>query len=297
MCRFTMYMGPPIRMASLLVEPSHSLILQSSHASERAEPLNGDGFGVGWYAPQLTTTPAVFRSITPAWNNANLRSLAHVVSSPCILAHVRAATTGMPVGESNCHPFQHGDLLFMHNGHLGSFQGVRRSLLATLSNEAFAAIRGSTDSEHVFALFIDELSAVNTDEDDALAQGLDRAVWRAIQLVADIGGGHPSYLNLAVSDGNQCATCRFTDDPAHDPESLYVIEHPLYEPVAKDSPARRPHEASRSFVASSERLTDDPRWWRVRPNHLVSFARDRRAKSFRMEPDGLVPAGVPGAAA
>ena len=113
MCRFTMYLGPPIRMASLLIEPAHSLILQSSHATERTEPLNGDGFGVGWYAPQLTPTPAVFRSISPAWNNSNLRSLSDVVSSPCILAHVRAATAGMPVGETNCHPFQHGDYLFM----------------------------------------------------------------------------------------------------------------------------------------------------------------------------------------
>lgn len=290
MCRFTMYLGPPIRMDSLLVEPEHSLILQSAHATERKEPLNGDGFGVGWYAPELSETPAVFRSITPAWNNANLRSLAGVISSPCILAHVRAATAGMPVAEANCHPFQHDVYLFMHNGHLGSFRGVRRALLQGLSAEAFDAIQGSTDSEHLFALFIDELSGVNTEEEDALAVCLNRAVWRAVRLAEELGGGHPSYLNLAVSDGHRGAACRFTDAPDQEPESLYIIERTLYEPVAKGSPERRQHEQSNSFVVSSERLTDDPLWAPIRPNHLVSFGREGRSVMMRMEPDGLVPA-------
>lgn len=282
-----MYLGPPIRMASLLIEPAHSLILQSSHATERSEPLNGDGFGVGWYAPELTSTPAVFRSISPAWNDANLRGLSDVVASPCVLAHVRAATAGMPVGEVNCHPFRHEDYLFMHNGHLGSFRSIRRRLLGALSNEAFELIQGSTDSEHLFALLVDELSAANTDEEDALALCLNRAVWRALDMVEEFGGGHPSFLNLAVSDGDRCAACRFTNDPVSDPETLYVIRHELYEPIAKDSPARRDREESDTVVVSSERLTSDPHWWSVPTNHLVSFSRTGRLKLFEMQPDGL----------
>lgn len=290
MCRFTMYLGPPIRMASLLIEPAHSLILQSSHATERKEPLNGDGFGVGWYAPDLTPTPALFRSISPAWNDSNLRSLCDVLSSPCILAHVRAATAGMPVGETNCHPFRYADYLFMHNGHLGSFRGIRRTLLAGLSNEAFDLIQGSTDSEHLLALLADELSAANTDDDDALALCLNRTVWHALDIVAEVGGDHPSYLNLAVSDGDRCAACRFTNDPAGEPESLYVIEHELYEPVARDSPARREREESRAVVVSSERLTSNPLWWPIPPNHLVSFDRSAGLRLFEMQADGLRPA-------
>lgn len=297
MCRFTMYLGPPIRMATLLIEPAHSLILQSAHATERKEPLNGDGFGIGWYAPELTSTPAAFRSINPAWNDPNLRSLSEVISSPCILAHVRAATAGMPVGETNCHPFQYAHYLFMHNGHLGSFRSIRRALLAGLSNEAFDLIQGSTDSEHLLALMVDELSAANTDEEDALALCLNRTVWHALDVVAQLGGDHPSYLNLAVSDGDRCAACRFTNDPGAEPESLYVIEHELYEPVAKDSPARREREESRTVVVSSERLTSDPLWWSVPPNHLVFVSRNGPLKLFDMQPDGLLPAEIPGASA
>ena len=81
MWRFTLYLGPPMRVAALLFEPEHSLIRQSTHSRERSEPLNGDGFGLGWYVPEIGPEPAVFRSITPAWNNRNLASLAHVL--PC----------------------------------------------------------------------------------------------------------------------------------------------------------------------------------------------------------------------
>ena len=92
MCRFTLYLGPKIRLSSLVVEPKHSIIDQSFHSQSQEEPLNGDGFGIAWYAPGLSEEPALFRSVTPAWNNSNLLELARVVESPLIFAHVRAAT-------------------------------------------------------------------------------------------------------------------------------------------------------------------------------------------------------------
>jgi ergothioneine biosynthesis protein EgtC len=290
MCRFTLYLGPPIRLESILIDPSHSLILQSFHSSEREEPLNGDGFGVGWYAPDQHQRPALFRSITPAWNNANLRSLASVVSSPCVMAHVRAASEGMAVSEANCHPFQHDRYLFMHNGHVGSFRSIRRALLAQLGEEAFDVIRGSTDSEHLFAAFVDDLAGASLEDEHVLARCLNRAVWRVLALVEELGGSAPSYLNLAVTDGDRAAACRFSNDPERKPESLYLIQRELYQPVWKGSSGRRRDERSTSFVVSSERLTDDGAWHSVEPNHMVSISRDGTAHVFDMRSEGLVAA-------
>jgi predicted glutamine amidotransferase len=45
------------------------------------ETTNGDGFGVGWYST-YTETPAVFRSVKPAWNDSNLREVAGHVETP-----------------------------------------------------------------------------------------------------------------------------------------------------------------------------------------------------------------------
>jgi len=151
MCRFILYLGPSIYLSSLVTEPRNSLIHQSFKAEERAEPLNGDGFGVAWYALEHSTEPALLRSITPAWNNANLFSIARLVKSHCVLAHVRAASQQRSVSEANCHPFVWGRWSFMHNGDVGGFHEIRRALLATLSDRAFDAIGGGTDSEHLFA--------------------------------------------------------------------------------------------------------------------------------------------------
>ncbi|HED66827.1 MAG TPA: class II glutamine amidotransferase, partial [Planctomycetes bacterium] len=40
----------------------------------------------------------------------------------------------------------------MHNEVVGDFRGIRRALLASLDDEAFHSIQGTTDSEHLFAI-------------------------------------------------------------------------------------------------------------------------------------------------
>ena len=268
MCRFTLYLGPPVQLSALLFEPEHSLIEQSAHCQERAEAVNGDGFGVGWYAPELSEDPAVFRSIMPAWNNRNLASLSRVVSSPCVLAHVRAATSRSRVNESNCHPFRFDRYLFLHNGDVNGFQEVRRPLLRSLCDEAFHSIGGSTDSEHVFALVIDELLRLeHADPALRLALALQGAVRRILELVREHAGSPPCLLNLALCDGENAVVSRFTANSSHSPESLYLHRGRFPLASAGDDHDGTPGESA--FVVSSERLGDDPGWSIIPANHLV----------------------------
>ncbi len=101
MCRFIAYKGDRILLSDLVTNHSNSLINQSAHARERSEPLNGDGFGLGWYVPEVSAEPCFFTSVTPAWANQNLRRIASKTASPCIFAHVRAATAGLEVNDLN----------------------------------------------------------------------------------------------------------------------------------------------------------------------------------------------------
>ena len=110
MCRLMAYMGSPIIIDKLLYQPKNSLINQSINAKELEEPLNGDGFGIGWYVADVNYEPVTFVSINPAWSNRNLRNLAPKIRTECFIAHVRAASVG-EVSESNCHPFQYKNLL------------------------------------------------------------------------------------------------------------------------------------------------------------------------------------------
>jgi glutamine amidotransferase len=65
MCRWLAYSGSPLLIDEVLYKPKHSLIDQSLHSRMGAETTNGDGFGLGWYAPG-TKDPAVFHSVEPA---------------------------------------------------------------------------------------------------------------------------------------------------------------------------------------------------------------------------------------
>ena len=267
MCRFTLYLGPPLRLSSLLLEPAHSLIRQSSNSHEREEPLNGDCFGVGWYASEFSNDPAVFRSITPAWNNRNLHNLSRVIASSCVLAHVRAATQWSGVNEANCHPFRFGKYLCMHNGDVGNFQKIRRKLLETVCDEAFSNVFGSTDSEHFFAVIIDELLKKQGNGALGLAAALDTAIQRVAVIVEQFGDNAPSYLNVAVTDGENAVISRYNNDREHPPESLYYFCGDLYETGGKEQ------QIYDEVVVSSERLTNDPGWQPVPPNHLIILSR------------------------
>ena len=269
MCRFTLYLGPPVRLSSILLDPAHSLIRQSVESHERSEPLNGDGFGVGWYAREFSDDPAVFRSITPAWNNRNLHNLARVVASSCILAHVRAATQSSGVNEANCHPFRFGKYLCMHNGDVGNFHKIRRKLLETVSDEAFSNVFGSTDSEHFFAVIIDEILKLKDKSAISLATALDSAIHRVVKIVNKHGGGEPNYLNVAISDGENAVVSRYTNDSEFLPETLYYYQDHLYDSCEQDQ------KGAESVVVSSERLTIDDKWQPVPPNHLIILSRGK----------------------
>lgn len=282
MCRFVMYLGPRLAVSSLVTEPDHSLINQSVHAAEREEPLNGDGFGIAWYVPELPKQPGLFRSITPAWSNTNLHRLAPVTMSTCILAHVRAATQGTLVSEANCHPFVRSGVAFMHNGDLGGFSKIRRALLNSLSDEAFDSIHGSTDSEHLFALIGEELDRISCEPTcERLTTAMVAGVERALALGREAGVEEHSYLNIAMADGQNAVACRFTTNEPEYVESLYLNSGRRY--VCEDGVCRMldVQDEGRAVIVSSERLSDDPGWTPIPANHIVTI---RRGGHVNVEP-------------
>ncbi|WP_367323376.1 class II glutamine amidotransferase [Streptomyces sp. HUAS ZL42] len=212
MCRWLAYSGTPVLLDTILYRPAHSLIDQSLHSRLGVETTNGDGFGVGWYAPDVADTPAFFRDIGPAWSNRNLREIADHVSSPLFFAHIRA-TTGTAVQQTNCHPFRHGRWLWMHNGAIAEFDRIRRDLAMAVDPELFPDIEGSTDSEMMFFL--------------ALTFGLEEdppgAVARMAGLVERTGHDHgvefPLQMTVAVTDGQSVWAFRYSSQKSS--RSLY----------------------------------------------------------------------------
>jgi glutamine amidotransferase len=201
-------------MADLLTRPDHSLIDQSRHARQNVETTNGDGFGVGWYGPD--GSPAVYRDTLPAWNDANLKHLANHVESPMFLGHVRAAT-GTPVQQTNCHPFQHGDWLFQHNGSIPEFQRLKRELLFDVDPELFSDIEGSTDSETLFFLVL----TFGLEDDPAGA--LARTIGHVERAREAAGIDRPIFFSACAANGRQLWAVRYSSH--NDSRTLYHSDH------------------------------------------------------------------------
>jgi len=262
----------------LLSKPVNSLVHQSFGAEER-DPLNADGFGVAWYAPEIGPEPAVFRSATPAWSNRNLVHLGRVTRSPCVLAHVRAASSGVPVSENNCHPFLWGNFAFMHNGGVGEFQAVHRSLLGVLSDESFREIQGETDSEHLFALFLDCWRARKEgDPLEAMAGALEETIERMLWLLRDKGITAKSEFNLAVSDGIRAVASRCSTGDVEKMPTLYWHQGRRY--VWENGVCRMVDYDVRSdtVIIASEHLSKDPGWEALKPNSMILVPEDHQVK-------------------
>ena len=269
MCRFVLYLGRPIHLSSLLTEPENSLIRQSFDSRERDEPLNGDGFGVAWYAPDATSEAVVFRSITPAWSNQNLARLAGAIRSSCVLAHVRAASTGLAVTELNTHPFVFGPYAFMHNGELAGYHKHRRSILDALDGPYYDLIEGTTDSECLFAYALQYLERNESATGAQMAIALERSIGTLLAQLESHGVQSPSYVNAALSNGREAVVCRYTNARLDSAPSLHLHTGKLYTCRSGIPKLIEAHEDEHSVIVASESLTDDSSWRVVPANHIV----------------------------
>ncbi len=255
MCRLAAYLGEELPLKTLLLEPEHSLYMQSWQPKELSyAKLNADGFGFGWYLPD--GTPAAYCNQAPIWADFNLPGLGDALRAPLWLAMVRSATADYGASPLNVQPFRHGRLMFVHNGFIGDFnRGVRQAIVAELSAGVVENIRGLTDSEYLFGLLCEFAAKRSGDLEAALA---DTAGWCRQNLHEK-----PAMLNLVAADGDRLCALRF---------ALHAEAPTLYyaEAGVTGFPAG-------SRLIASERLTGDGGWREVPAGHLLTLARERPA--------------------
>lgn len=255
MCRWLAYSGSPVLIEEVLYKPQHSLIDQSLHARLGVDTTNGDGFGLGWYGP-ASETPALFRSIEPAWNDRNLREVASHVESPLFLAHIRAST-GTAVQQTNCHPFRHENWIWVHNGLIRDFHHLKRDLALAVDESLYASIEGSTDSEMLFFL--------------ALTFGLEddppAAVERTVGFVEAVGQrhgtAHPIQMTIGTTDGKDVWAFRYSSEG--DSRTLYYSTDVRTVRQLHPERTRLQEVSDESRLIVSEPLGDLPGVWNEVP--------------------------------
>ena len=236
MCRLLAYIGSPISLEPLLYKPEHSLIVQSYQPKEMISGVvNADGFGFGWYTDSRSTEPFTYKNILPIWDDINLSSLSRYVESDCVVAYVRGATAGQALDFSNCQPFKYQRLLFTHNGRIEKFrQTLYRPIRSQLSDEIYQYVNGTTDSEHIFALLLNQLQS---NPAKSLAQALHATLLSLTELAEHYQTSFSA--NIVISDGDSLVASRFsTQSPAPSlywlwddrsfPQSVLIASEPLF---------------------------------------------------------------------
>jgi glutamine amidotransferase len=294
MCRVLSYLGEPVLLDDLLYKPDNSLVRQS-YEPKMMSMLNLAGFGMtAWdsasYEPDI---PFTYKTPSFPVFDQNLRQLARKIRAGALLAHVR----GVPysdrsvIGAQNLHPFRFEGvkLAMAHNGDLIGFDQLKFDLLEYIRPEMAAMIRGTTDSEWMYALL---LSQVSDPAADLRSMNIVAAVEKTLGLIQQVRERHDlrihSPANLFLCDGRDLATIHYTFDYGcypEDPAALNVIYPSMWYTFGREYGFRGGEwkmtgsiTSFDSVIIASEPLTRDVSTWLEVPEYsmlLVSLDADR----------------------
>jgi glutamine amidotransferase len=202
-CRHLAYLGAPLPLSAVLLDPPHSLYRQSWAPRDMrgTGTVNADGFGIGWYSSG--PVPVRYRRAVPIWGDTTLPGLAGATRSGAVLAAVRSATVGMPVSEGACAPFGEGPWLFSHNGAVGGWPSSVEALAAGLPVRDLMTLDAPTDSALLWALVRAGLRA-----------GAPLGVALA-EVTRAVGTAAPGRVNLLLTDGVTIAATTWGDSLYH----------------------------------------------------------------------------------
>lgn len=249
----------------------HRSLVLESNALMRQSRAHPDGWGVAWY---VDGQPLLARKAMSAFADADFQQLCQFVSSDTVIAHVRKASVGALVAD-NTHPFSHGSWTFAHNGHLPGFEQKKSRFEAPIDEPRRAAMRGDTDSERMFALFLSELARRRPVLSDASISVADvqQALERALAHVDETCADEPDApaCNVVISNGRLLVAYR-RGRPLHfSTHKRRCPERDTCRAFAGrcESPAPPGAEISH-LVVSSEPLGDQDVWQELADGELVA---------------------------
>jgi len=163
--------------------------------------LKMGSFGVGYYS-----RGELLQTVEPR-NEGECFDIGKVirgVRSDLILMHARSLRSET-VRRENIHPFRFKDWLFAHNGRIAGFEVIREKLIGIVPEFIKRNIRGATDSEYMFHLFLSflydagYLGRPNADVGH-IAEALTRT-FSTLDEFLSVAGHTPSPASVIASDG------------------------------------------------------------------------------------------------
>jgi predicted glutamine amidotransferase len=146
----------------------------------------------------------------------DVSKLAADVRADLLIGHVRHATVGA-LRTENTHPFRYRQWLFAQTGTVSDFEQVRDRLVGSVPEFLRSGVRGETDAEvvfHVFLSFLHDAGLLNheTVEPTLVREALRSSLAVVDGITAEVGTA-PGKFNLMVSNGGQVVAVHRSDSP------------------------------------------------------------------------------------
>jgi glutamine amidotransferase len=163
--------------------------------------------GVGAYAQD-----EVLLRRFPGDTELTLPGLAPPHESEALVYHGGRLPVGMSL-EENTQPFRARHWLFAHQGSLSGFERLRAPLMDALPDFLQRQVRGATDSEVAFALFLKHLRETGHTDDpllgaEAAGRKLADTARELERLTAGTGAALASTLNFVATNGHVLVATR-----------------------------------------------------------------------------------------
>jgi predicted glutamine amidotransferase len=189
------------------------------------------------------------------------------VRADVLLGHVRTATVGN-LRTENTHPFRYRQWLFAHTGTIEKFSEIRERVVESIPEFLRRNVRGDTDSELLFHMFLSFLHDAGRLGDSSVDPGVTRAALRStLSLLARIReqqGDAAGAMNVLATDGEHMVGVHKSDKMAF---CLIRGRADLERLLGGDALQRLriPDMASCRFCLLASDFDEDPTGWTTVP--------------------------------
>jgi predicted glutamine amidotransferase len=241
-------------------EPVHAQLVAERNSLRRQSIEHPDGWGIAAYIKG--SLPEVAHGLGPAHIDPEFERVSGLLQARAVMAHVRLASVG-EVDQKNAHPFVYGRWTFCHNGTVNDFDAARPLLEQEVAPRFRKRLRGTTDSERCFGIFLTRLFTKVKEDVPAPVEVVAWALADTMATVArlsDKKGATPSALNFLASDGELMVATRRG-------RTLYMSTDVGPDQSLRDWPkaAQRLH----AFQVASEDLGGQDTWLEVPSEGVV----------------------------
>lgn len=298
MCRVISYIGEPLMMDELIYKPSNSLVEQAYNPKFMFHYKNFSGSGfVAWHRQkQVSDRPVLYKTKNLPFYDSNLRRLAKTIQADSAIAHVRGGslTDSVVVIDSNAHPFMFKDapIALAHNGSLRGLNKIKAELCALIHPHWLVSMRGTTDTEWIYALLLTHLC--ESGKNAYTAKEVVDATMHTFESIGKLRAAKnihmASPVNLFISHGQATIIARFVYDFGNYTTSLresHLQYHTLWYTYGEryaehDGEYRMIPGTPRSMLCASEPITLDTTGWVEVPEYAIMSVERQEDDSLKL---------------